>query len=204
MLPRNLQHCRRLLGRMDFVLLFCMLVLLAVGVLTIYGAGQKAGGAFETYWLRQLASIGIGFILFHACLLIDYRQLGRDAWILYGAMLILLVLVLVMGLVVNRSRSWIAVIPGFTLQPAEVAKPATLFFLAWTLSRPALRIKGWGSLAPHLLVLAVPMGLIILQPDVGTALVLLGIAAPMFFLAGFRWKWMLMLLLLVAVALPVG
>ena len=48
------------------------------------------------------------------------------------------------------------------------------------------------------------MALIILQPDVGTALVVLGIAAPMFFLAGFRWKWILVLLALVAVALPVG
>ncbi len=203
MLPRNLHQCRQLLARMDFALLFCMLVLLSVGVLTIYGAGQKAGGAFEHYWIRQLAGIGIGTVFFLACVLFDYRQLGREAWLFYGAALFLLVLVLVTGFTINRSRSWIPVLPGFTLQPGEIAKPATLFFLAWTASRPALRLTKASSLVPHLLVLGAPVALIMLQPDWGTALVFFGMAAPILFLAGFRWKWVAVILaVLVLAAVP--
>ncbi len=190
---------------MDFSLLFCTLVLLAVGVLTIYGAGQKAGGTFEHYWQRQLYGIGIGAAAFIICSLVDYRTIGREAWLFYGAAIFLLLLVLATGLVVNRSRSWISVLPGFTLQPAEIAKPATLFFLAWALSRPALRLRGAASLIPHLLLLALPVTLIMLQPDVGTALVFAGITAPVFFLAGFRWKWVAACLaVLILAAIPLS
>lgn len=190
---------------MDFLLLFCILLLLLIGVQTIYSAGQEAGGAFAHYWLKQLSWGGVGLTVFTGVAFVDYRKAGRISWFLYAAGLVLLLLVLLPGIgrSINYSKSWIP-LWGVTLQPAELAKPATLFLLAWLASRPGWRPDFLGPLLPLGAVLAVPVVLIGLQPDWGTALVFAGIFIPIVFAGAFPWRYILVAALLVAVLLPLS
>lgn len=205
MITPTWKTCRRLLVRMDFLLLFCILLLLLIGVQTIYSAGQEAGGNFAHYWIKQLSWGGIGLAAYLGIALLDYRKTGRGAWLFYAAALVLLVLVLLPGVgrSINRSQSWLP-LWGITLQPAELAKPATLFLLAWIASRPGWRPDFLGPLLPLGAVLAIPVLLIGLQPDWGTALVFAGIFIPMIFAGAFPWRYILVGVALAAVLAPLS
>ncbi|MFA4943378.1 MAG: rod shape-determining protein RodA [Lentisphaeria bacterium] len=193
---------RRLL-RLDPWLLLATLFLLGVGTVTIYSTGIQSGGGFATYWQRQLLWAALGLAAYLGLALMDYRRLGRGVWFAYGAALALLVLVLLFGRSVYGSKSWLPLL-GFTLQPSELAKPATLLMLAWVASRPGWRPDHLGPLLPLAAVLAIPLGLVFLQPDWGTALAFLGIAIPLCFAGGLPWRLILAGLALVAVLAPVG
>ena len=197
-----LRDLRRLLRRIDGVSVVVLLLLLAVGCLFIYGTGQKAGGEFAGYWVRQVQWILLGGGAFLVACCVDYRRLGRWAWLLYGVSLALLVAVLLWGLRINQARSWLPVF-GKTLQPAELAKPGTLLLIAWLASRPAFRLeRGWRVL-PLLAVTAAPVLLVGLQPDWGTALVFVPMVLAVAFVAGLSWRWIAGGLLVLAVVAPV-
>jgi len=164
MLPRYWYEIKDLLRRMDFFQLAFILVLLAVGCLAIYSTGQQTGGNFATFWLRQLNFIFMGLGIYFLVSLLHYRKLGRLAWVFYLFSLMLLLLVLFAGHTINHSKSWLPVF-GTTIQPAEFAKPAMLFFLAWLASRPSLRLQRVWNLIPLVMVLILPVVLIGLQPD---------------------------------------
>jgi len=202
MFPHNWQSVRELLTRMDFLLLFLALVLLVVGCLTIYSTGQQAGGNFAGFWLRQLGWIGIGSAAFLLVAMFDYARLGRWSWLFYLIGLALLVLVLLVGPRINSARSWIPLF-GVTLQPAELAKPATLLFFAWLASRTRFRLTRVQYLLPLLVVLSVPMILVGMQPDWGTAIVFAFMIVPVIFVGGLPWKWILAGLVLALSLAPV-
>lgn len=190
-----------LLGRLDPVLSSVILILVGTGCLFIYGAGRQTGGVFTHYWLRQLlaASLGAGGFLVAAA--VDYRRLGKWAWLLYAGAVLLLVVVLVAGRRINAARSWLPVF-GFTLQPSEIAKPATVLLSAYVLSRPAYALKPWVKALLLAIVAAVPIALICIQPDWGTALVFAPPLLVMVFLAGLRWRWIAMGLLCAILTMP--
>jgi rod shape determining protein RodA len=90
-----------------------------------------------------------------------------------------------------------------TLQPAELAKPATLLFLSWLVSRPALRLHRMWFLVSVSVVTAIPVVLICIQPDWGTAAVFVPMALVVVFLGGLRWRWIAMGLVGILAAAPV-
>lgn len=189
--------------RLDYGLLCLAVVLLATGCFTIYSTGQQTGQAYADYWLRQLAWVGLGSICFFAVAMLPCETIGRWAWLFYVFTLALLVLVLVVGKTINHSKSWLPIF-GVTLQPAELAKPAALVFLAWAASRPNLRLSRIQNLIPLSLVVLVPMVLVVMQPDWGTALVFVVMAALVIFCAGMSWKWILVTVALAIALAPVG
>ena len=179
------------LQHLDWVSLSFQLALLAIGVVFIYGAGVRIGGAFASKWYMQILWISVGFVLFIACALIDYRKLGEQSWILYLLGIVLLVVVIVKGVHINNAQSWIS-IAGFTIQPSEFAKPSTLLFMAWAVSR-----RGWReSHVPPWLIVGViilpPLLLVIKQPDLGTMLVFLPFSFCIAFIKGLRWRWIIL------------
>ncbi len=201
---RNLFYTvRRRLVRMDVMMLFCVLLLLLIGLQTIYSTGQEAGGSFARHWLRQTAWAGVGMFLFLGVASCDYRWLGRISWLFYFIGLGLLVLVLFFGLTVNHSKSWLPLL-GVTVQPAELAKPATLLIFAWVASRPGLRPSSFFPLLPLGAVFGLPVFLIFLQPDWGTALVFAGMVLPILFLGGLPWRMILMVILALALTTPLA
>jgi rod shape determining protein RodA len=112
------------------------------------------------------------------------RWLARQAWLLYSACLVLLLLTPFLGDSRNGARRWIALPGGFDLQPSELAKVGVILMLARILYKNKLeRPRDWG---PPLAVALVPMALVARQPDLGTALSLVPVTLGMLYIAGAR------------------
>ncbi|MFO7821343.1 MAG: rod shape-determining protein RodA [Lentisphaeria bacterium] len=191
------------LKRLDWNLVVLGSVLLISGILFIYGAGQQIGGRFAVYWGRQVSFSILGIGVFVACVIIDYRILGRWSWLLYLGSLGLLVLVLTAGIEINNARSWLD-LGVFTLQPAELVKPAVVMFLAWLCSRTAFRVNRILDLLVAGMVAALPIMLIARQPDYGTALVFVPAVLAVLFLGGLSWRFILIAAVIAMLALPLA
>jgi rod shape determining protein RodA len=187
---------------MDWLALAMTLFLFVAGVVFIFGIGQK-NPQMETYWQRQLLFGGLGLAVFLVMARVDYRWWGRFSWVFYGLALLLLGAVLVFGVTINTSKSWL-VLPGismFRLQPAELAKPAVLLFLSWLTTRPNLR--EWLAYPLAGLAVGLPLLLVVAQPDWGTALVFVPTALVIIFLRGLPWRIIAGLALVAVLLAPI-
>lgn len=185
----HIKTALKLLGKLDRFALFFHVVLLLTGVTFIYGAGVEVGGELATKWYMQLLWIGAGSTLYLFCALVDYRKLAHFSLELYIIGLLLLLFVCIFGKEINGAKSWITLAGGVTLQPSELAKPATLLFLCWAVTH-----KAWhkSPVPPWLIVsviIAPPLLLVMLQPDFGTALVFFPFSFAIAFVKGLKWKW---------------
>ena len=192
--------------RADWAAVAIEVILIAVGVVFIYGAGVEVGGDMASKWHRQLLWTGLGACLYVTAASVDYHKWARLSWLGYLLAVALLLGVLVFGKTLNNTRGWLKV-PGIGfLQPAELAKPLTLLLLSWLGTRPALRHSSLGEWLPVLAlgaVSALPILLVCLQPDAGTAMVFIPVTATLVFLTGLRWRWFFLAGLLVLLAVPV-
>ncbi len=162
--------------------------LLAVGLLTLYSAGQTDTPTVAAgLWLRQLWWLAIGVVLARLAFKTPPRVLEWLAPALYGGALLLLVLTLLFGTGGGTAagvRSWLAV-GGFRLgQPAELAKLATIVVLARYLGSRQRSPQTLSDLIPPCIVVAAPALLVALQPDLGSAVVFGGILFAMLFWVG--------------------
>ncbi len=191
--------------RGDFLALGVEGLLLALGVVFIYCSGAEVGGDLAGKWIRQLVWIVLGVVLYVTMASVDYHFWCRKSVWGYVLGLGLLVLVLGVGHTLNSTKGWLPV-PGIGyLQPVELAKPLTLLLLAWLATRPALRNSRWGEWLPVVVLSAVtglPVVLICLQPDMGTALVFLPVTLVVIFLTGLRKRWFFLGAALALLALP--
>ncbi len=160
---------RRLIQNFDWPLFSMAVGLACIGVVNLISAAPESASAIpETAW-RQLAWLGVslGALLF--TLLPDYRSLERIAVPLYAICVVMLVVVLIWAPVINGSQRWL-IIGGFHAQPSELTKLALLVLFARILGRAGPnREVGLTDLALPALLVAVPTGLILRQPDLGTA-----------------------------------
>lgn len=194
---------RRILPHLDWPLLAAVVALTLVGVATIYSVtwnvtANAPGGEF---W-RQLYAVPIGFVALIVCLLIDYRTLSQRSLILYVGLVAALVAVLFFGVVAKGARRWIDLGVG-TLQPSEFARLAVALVLAMWYGEGRRSGRSWADLTWGALVVALPAGLIFLQPDLGTAATLVPVYLGIVYLAGLRLKWVVVGLLLVVALSPV-
>lgn len=118
----------------------------------------------------QLLWILVSFVMIILLFALDYRFYHFFAWIIYGFSILLLIAVLVVGVRVNNSQSWIRIM-GFNLQPSEFVKIATSLAIARYLSGYNIKLWTWKSMVVMGVIIGLPIGLISLQPDWGTALV---------------------------------
>ncbi|GLW24776.1 rod shape-determining protein RodA [Microbispora triticiradicis] len=162
----------------------------AIGLLLVWSATRGRPGS--TLPERQAISVGIGFALMWAVSRIDLRLLRAYVPLLYLLGLAGLVAVLTpLGRTINGSHAWIVLGNGLQFQPSEFAKAATLLALATILGelRDGERRPGAGAVLLALGVAAVPVGLIALQPDHGTALVFLVLTFGMIAVSGAPKRW---------------
>ncbi len=182
-----------------FVFLICLTA--AIGIAMLYSA---ANGSFQPWASRQLVRFGVGFILMIAVSLIDVRIWLRFAYVLYGLSLILLALVEFMGFVGMGAQRWLD-LGYFNLQPSELMKIAMVLALAryfHSLTMEAVA-RPTRLVIPLMMVFA-PAALVLRQPDLGTALMLIMAGGALFFVAGVRlWKFGLVLVSGL-IAAPVG
>jgi rod shape determining protein RodA len=175
-----------------YVMLLCALA--GVGYTALYSA---AGGSPEPYAARHAIRFGIGVILMLAIGLTDIRFLGKLAWPAWVGAVILLVLVLRVGHVGKGAQRWLE-FGGLQMQPSEMMKLALILALASWFHRASWeRIGNPLFLIPPIIAILIPVGLILKEPNLGTAAITAMLGAAIFFAAGVRW-WKFLL-----VALPV-
>jgi rod shape determining protein RodA len=172
---------RRLLQNVDWTLLVATVSLIALSALTLRSLHvDRAGGGVLG---RQLAWFGLGVLAFLLVASIDYRRIVRAAPAFYLAGLAALVGVVVAGRTVSGARRWIGV-GSFTVQPSEMFKLAFILIVVWILTSSLARTSGTIALGMILVALSVPFALIVKQPDLGTALVLLPVLLALLLGAG--------------------
>ena len=178
---------RRLIQNFDWTTLGLGAALAVVGVVNLISAAPDDPGELipPTAW-RQLLWLGVGSLGLVATLLPDYRRLERFAIPLYLLVLALLVAVLLFSPVIHGSQRWLILGPA-RLQPSEIAKLAMILLLARMLSRlgQAHELGLRDLVVPGLLV-AVPCGLVLRQPDLGTTLLIALISGTFVLMARVR------------------
>jgi len=204
----------RRLRHMSWVMVLTVAALLVTGVFFVYSACFiSEQQEVRTLYVRQMLWAVMGLGVFVAVALTDYEHFARHAVWLYGGVVVLLVLVLLIGEVRYGARRWLILFgqQGLTLQPAELAKLAIVLMLARRLERPAHDLRQGRTLLILLILTALPVALILRQPDLGTALVFVPAAFLVMFTAGVPLRWIgalggvaatVLLLMLAALFLP--
>lgn len=188
------------LVRLDWPLLLAALTLSLVGALLVWSATRRTMG--ETLVTKHLVNLVIGLTLGAGVSLVDYRGLRAYVPALYlASMAGLLVVLTPLGSTINGSHSWIVLPAGFSVQPSEFAKVALVVAMALLLSeqRDADDTPRHADVLLALVVAAVPLGLVMLQPDLGSALVLVALLLGVVTASGAPARWIAALLVVGAV-----
>ena len=158
----------------------------------------------DQYHYAQVIWLLVGGVIAILAAKIDFVVFERLSWVIYTAAVVLLVAVLGFGNVVNNSRRWISLF-GLTLQPSELAKVGVILGLAsyFHRSRRSERYT-LRSLWKPFLIIAIPSGLIIVEPDLGTTLALIFVGTTVILFAGVRTKSILLLVGWIALAVPLA
>lgn len=180
------------LKRSHWVMTFAMILLVMIGVFFIYSATFVSADVDNRplHW-RQLLWALLGFVGYLTFSLYDYRQLRKYDWSLYGLALGLLVAVLLVGTTVYGAKRWLMIFGdgGFGLQPSEFAKFATIVLLASRLSEEGRDMFKLHETLKALLLLVLPVGLILMQPDLGTAIVFIPTVLVLMYAAGVPFRY---------------
>ena len=190
----------RSLRRFDWVMFSAIVVLLVLSGLFIYSADYRNDHAVGGLMGRQLVWVLIGLACYGGAAFLDYRKLNSTHWWIYLAGLISLVLVLFIGMSVYGSHRWFS-FSGITVQPSEFAKLAVIFTLASWLGDPATDIERFKTFMLAFVLAGVPFLLIAMEPDLGSAMVLLPIVVLLLFCAGIPLRPLLILIGMGVVAL---
>ena len=178
----------------DRILFLVTLVLVGFGVAMVFSSSaivaKERFGDPNYFSFKQLISATLGLAVMFVVMKIDYHTY-RHPVIVFPALAIvvaLLVVVFFLAAAANTHR-WIQ-FSGFSIQPSEMAKLALIFFLAYFLEKRKGRVNDLAfTLVPIAVIVALLAGLILLQPDLGTALSLLVISGVLLFVAGLDLRW---------------
>jgi len=181
--------------RIDWLIFGSALVLSLLGSLLVWSATRprllEAGANPQAYLQRHLLNLAIGLALGVLAAVVDYRMLRAYAPVVYVGSCLGLVAVLLVGTTINGAHSWIVVGGGFQLQPSEFAKVALVVGMAMLLAERRTHENARRSAdVPLVLALAaVPLGLVMLQPDAGTAMVFVFTILGVLSVAGVPARW---------------
>ena len=180
------------------------MLLASIGLVMAYTNSVEQGQSVldpGTTFVRGLMWTAIAFVVFVVASVFDYRWLKTFAWPLYVVQLGLLVMTLAIGSGVGGSARWVSIGP-LQFQFSEIAKILMVVVLANYLGSRQGRLRSLGSIATAGLLVGPPWVLVMLQPDLGTSLVLLAIMAGMLFMSGASLRWLGILTGAVLAALP--
>lgn len=180
----------------DGALSLIIFLIMSVGIVTLYSAGMNFPGRVED----QLRNILIAFIAMWIAANVSPQTLLRFAVPIYTIGVTLLIAVALFGIIKKGSRRWINI--GMVVQPSEVMKIAMPLMLAWYFQKREGMIR-WYVFLIAALLLAVPVGLIVRHPDLGTGLLVLAAGFYVIFFAGLSWKVLTGLVIAVGASLPV-
>ena len=196
---------RRAMGQLDWVLIFVTLALSTFGVLMIFSSIQTNTALLEEalHW-KQLTWISAGVVSVAFILLFDYHHFTRLAYIFYFLLVALLVLVLISGKIVYGAKRWLILGP-MRLQPSEFTRLAIILVLArYFGSRENTAPLEFRDLILPFIFVAIPCTLVARQPDLGTSLMTVMVAALMLIIVGVRTRVFLSIAAMGFTVAPVG
>lgn len=182
--PPLWQRLWPLLRGFDLLLLAAVMVLCGMGLLAMYSSGYDHGTRFVDHGRNMLLAAAIMFVVAQ----VPPQRLMSLAVPLYTLGVALLVAVALFGMTKKGATRWLNV--GVVIQPSELLKIATPLMLAWWFHRREGQIRP-SDFAVAFVLLAIPVGLIMKQPDLGTSLLVLAAGLAVIFFAGLPWKLVL-------------
>ena len=192
----------RILKNMEWGILICCSILFIIGCIALYSATQESG---YDELKRQITWAAISIPIMIIVIFIDYNVIAKFSPFFYGIFIILLIAVLFTKQV-NGATSWFTITEGIKFQPSELAKVFVIIFMAYIMD--IIQRKGKNEINKPLKLLivlstvAVPVLLIIIQPDYGTAIAFMLATVLMLFVAGIDKRYIIGAFLVIAIALP--
>ncbi|MDY0406001.1 putative lipid II flippase FtsW [Virgibacillus sp. 179-BFC.A HS] len=194
----------------DFTLIIAPILLSCFGIVMVYSSSMVTAvmeGHSATYYLfRQLQWFALGLVGFIVCSMIPYKYYQKLMKLIMLIIILALIAVLFFGTERNNARSWFILGP-ISIQPAEFAKLGLIMYLAAIYSKKQAYINKFSSgVLPPLIMTAFVLGLIVLEPDIGTAAIIFLIACSVIFSSGIQFKHLIFLMLvglvIIAIAIP--
>lgn len=179
---------------LDYMLLLCILFLTGIGIAFIYSSGFNSDGVnVSNEYIKQIIWLGVGLVLLVLVALFDYRRLNKYSFHFFAFMLAVLIYTRFFGRLVNGARSWIG-IGDFGIQPSELTKISFILFLAKYLEN-SMNEEPRKRFIHSLCIMGFPVGIILLQPDLGTASVFIPIFLFMCFMANIPVRYLMIVFL---------
>ncbi len=192
---------RRFLLSFDWLWFLALLSLAGAGVLAIWSTTD--GTSLNSYFGRQLIYASMAILVFLILLYFDYHLYSDYITLIYVIALALLCLVLVMGKTIHNNKSWMQIGP-LAFQPSEIVKLVVIIALAKYYSESEREYLDLSELLVGGFIVFVPVLLVVLEGDLGTAVTFVPIYFALSFLAGLKKKHVLVMILVLAVAAPAG
>src|SRR5215208_4150589 len=183
----------------EWILAFLAIAIVLFGTVQIHNAQPT-----ESYWVKQLIGLALGLVAMLAIAFTDYRKLLNlaPAFYIFGLILLVIMLVPGIGLKINGQRAWIKV-PGIgEFQPSEFVKVTTAMMLARYFGKNRVQALALKEMIVGGLILALPIGLILLEPDVGSVLTYIPILAVVLFLSAIKLRLVVVSAVLAVVLIP--
>ena len=189
------------LGEVNWGLMLLICLIAIAGIAMLYSV---AGARFQPWALRQIGHFTLGLIVLLAAAMIDIRVWMSLAYPAYGLALLLLVAVDVVGHVGLGAQRWISIGP-LDLQPSELMKIALILAMARFLHGKSIEeVSKPLPLAIGLAMIGIPAIFVVLQPNLGTTLIIVADGCSLLFLAGLSWWWIAPTLAAIAAAVPIA
>ncbi len=185
----------------DWLMVILSLALSGIGILQIYSATLDT--KWRDAWWKQIVWVSLGLLALWIVSNIDYHSLLGQVPLMYFGSLFLLLVTFVIGKTVFGSRRWIS-LGGFNFQTSEFMKLVVILLVARYLSELKSERLETRDLLRLLVLVGIPLGLVLLQPDLGTSLTYIPVLAGGIFLAGLRWQHVTAIAAIAVVLLPLG
>ncbi|PIZ95082.1 MAG: rod shape-determining protein RodA [Candidatus Magasanikbacteria bacterium CG_4_10_14_0_2_um_filter_33_14] len=186
----------------DWILFFSSFILSLVGLSTIYSVDLSRGDILN-FTSRQVIALVLAILVFFISSFLHVTFYESAARPVYFLAIVLLIAVLFLGVTIRGTTGWFRFF-GFSFQPAEFAKVALVILLAWRIERQARRFDKWQFVLVMFTLTLVLVGLILLQPDLGSASILLAVCFGLLVLVGTKKKYIFGIITMAILAGVVG
>lgn len=175
------------LKRTDWSIVILMVLFMGISTLVVHSATAN-DPLFQGTDVKNVINYGIGFVVLLCVMMFDYRLLVKGAWYLYGIGILLLIGVYLFGVEKNSAKSWFELPMGFNFQPAELMKLLTIIAVAAFLAkRDGEPLRFWREIVPIGLMVMLPTALIVIQPDLGNAIIFIVVLIVMYWIGNIKY-----------------
>jgi rod shape determining protein RodA len=179
------------LKKTDWSIVILMALFMGISTIVVHSATAN-DPLFQGTDVKNVINYSIGFVVMFGAMLFDYRLLAKGSWYLYAIGILLLVAVYLFGAEKNSAKSWFILPFGFNFQPAELVKLLTIIAISAFLGRrEGEPLRFWQEVVPIGLMVALPVGLIVIQPDLGNAIIFLVVLIVLYWIGNIKYTHVL-------------